>query len=74
MNNDQAEGNFKQLKGKIKETWGKLTDDDIALFNGQRDQFFGKLQEQYGIAKEEAEKKIKALEEASSSGSSTKAA
>lgn len=56
MNKDQVEGNWNQFKGKVKETWGKLTDDDIALFNGKKDQFFGKIQEKYGVAKEEAEK------------------
>lgn len=73
MNNEQADGKFEQFKGKIKETWGKLSDDDIALYNGQREQFLGKLKEHYGLASEDAEKKIKTLEEASSSGS-TKAA
>ena len=58
MNQNQMEGNWEQFKGKIKESWGKLTDDDIALYNGKRQQFFGKLQEKYGIAQEEAEKRI----------------
>jgi uncharacterized protein YjbJ (UPF0337 family) len=73
MNKEQAEGKFEQLKGKIKETWGKLSDDDVMLYNGQREQFFGKLKEHYGFAKEEAEQKLKALEESFDS-SSTKAA
>jgi uncharacterized protein YjbJ (UPF0337 family) len=73
MNKEQADGKFGQLKGKLKESWGKLTDDDVALYNGQREQFFGKLKEHYGLAKEEAEKQLKALEDASNS-SSTKAA
>lgn len=62
MNNEQAKGNWNQFKGKIKETWGRLTDDDIALINGKRDQFFGKVQETYGIAKQEAEESIKEFE------------
>lgn len=62
MNKDQVEGNWNQFKGKVKETWGKLTDDDIALFNGKKDQFFGKVQEKYGIAKEEAEKSVREWE------------
>jgi len=62
MNKDQAEGNWTQLKGKVKETWGKLTDDDIALLNGKSQQFFGKLQEKHGIAKEQAEKQLKEFE------------
>ena len=74
MNKEQTEGKFEQFKGKIKETWGKLSDNDIALFNGQREQFLGKLKEHYGLAKEDAEKKIKALEEASGCSSTNKAA
>jgi len=62
MNQDQAEGNWEQFKGKVKETWGKLTDDDIALINGKRQQFFGKLQEKHGIAQEHAEKQLKEFE------------
>lgn len=62
MNKEQAQGNWNQFKGKVKETWGRLTDDDIALFNGKKDQFFGKVQEKYGIAKEEAEKNIREWE------------
>lgn len=66
MNKEQIEGKNEQLKGKIKEAWGKLTDNDITLYHGQRDQFLGKLKEHYGLAKEDAENKIKALEEACS--------
>ncbi len=64
MNKEQTEGQFEQIKGKMKETWGKLTDNDIMLYNGKRDQLLGKLKEHYGLAKEDAEKKIQALEEA----------
>lgn len=63
MNSDQISGNFHKLKGKIKETWGNLTDDEIALYNGKQEQFFGKLQEKYGIAKDEAEKRLKRFED-----------
>ena len=63
MNEEQTSGKFEQIKGKLKEAWGKLTDNDFALYNGQRDQFLGKLKEHYGLAKEDAEKKIKALED-----------
>lgn len=73
MNIDQADGKFEQIKGKLKETWGKLTDDDIMLYNGKREQFVGKLKEHYGLAKEDADKKIKALEDACGCAS-TKAA
>jgi len=55
MNWDRIEGNWKTLSGKIKTQWGKLTDDDLAVVAGRRDQFAGKLQERYGIAKEDAE-------------------
>jgi uncharacterized protein YjbJ (UPF0337 family) len=56
MNWDQVEGKWKQLRGGIKEKWAKLTDDDLDRIAGRRDVFVGKLQERYGIAKEEAQK------------------
>lgn len=62
MNNEQISGKFDQLKGEIKKTWGKLTDDEVMLYNGNQEQFFGKLKERYGIAKEAAETQIKELE------------
>lgn len=74
MNKDQVEGNWNQFKGKVKETWGKLTDDDIALFNGKKDQFFGKIQEKYGVAKEEAEKSTQEWEKTYNYRSDDKAA
>ena len=58
MNADQIKGNWKQLKGKIKEQWGKLTDDDLLIINGQQDQLVGKLQERYGYTKEQAEREL----------------
>jgi uncharacterized protein YjbJ (UPF0337 family) len=58
MNWDQVAGNWKQFKGSVKEKWGKLTDDDLNVIAGKKDQLIGKLQERYGIAKEEAEKEI----------------
>jgi uncharacterized protein YjbJ (UPF0337 family) len=72
MNKEQVQGKSEQLKGSIKKTWGKLTDNDIMLLEGKRDQFIGKLKEHYGLSKEDAEKKIKALEDACQSN--TKAA
>jgi len=57
MNWDQVEGQWKQIKGSLKERWGKLTDDDLDVIAGNRDKFVGKVQERYGIAKEEAQKK-----------------
>jgi uncharacterized protein YjbJ (UPF0337 family) len=58
MNWDRVEGNWKQFRGKVKEQWGKLTEDDIAVINGRQDQLVGRIQERYGIAKEEAERQI----------------
>jgi uncharacterized protein YjbJ (UPF0337 family) len=58
MNTDQIKGSWKQLKGKIKEKWGKLTDDDLTVIAGERDQLLGKLQERYGYTKEQAEKEL----------------
>ena len=58
MNKDQAAGGWKELKGKIKQQWGKLTDDDMSQINGKRDELAGRLQERYGIAKDQAEKEI----------------
>lgn len=74
MNQDQVEGQFDQLKGEFKKTWGKLTDNDLMLYKGNRDKFFGKLQEYYGIAREEAENRVKAIEKSCSSCSSDRAA
>jgi uncharacterized protein YjbJ (UPF0337 family) len=59
MNWDQAAGNWKQFKGKVKEQWGKLTDDEVDEIAGKRDQLVGKIQKQYGISKEEAERQVK---------------
>jgi len=56
MNNDTMSGNWKQFTGSILEKWGKLTNDDLDVIAGQKDQMVGKIQEKYGIAKEEAEK------------------
>jgi len=62
MNRDIIEGNWKQLKGKLKEQWGKLTDDDIDVIEGKREMLAGKIQERYGITKDEAEKHVKEWE------------
>ena len=69
MNQDQMQGKFTQLSGTIKETWGRLSDNDIALANGKVDQFLGKLQETYGLSKEEAQKRFSELEKTCCSGS-----
>jgi uncharacterized protein YjbJ (UPF0337 family) len=54
MNWDRVEGKWTQMKGSLKQEWGKLTDDDLDYIAGSRDKLIGKLQERYGIAKEEA--------------------
>jgi len=62
MNRNRVEGNWKQLKGKIQEQWGKLTNDDLDVIAGNREKLAGRLQETYGIAQDEAEKQIEAFE------------
>jgi uncharacterized protein YjbJ (UPF0337 family) len=59
MNKDEIGGNWKQFKGKAKEKWGKLTDDDMTVIEGKRDQLVGKIQERYGYAKDQAENEVK---------------
>ena len=59
MNWDQIAGNWKQLKGRAKEQWARLTDDDLTFINGKRDQLVGRVQERYGIAKDDAERQVK---------------
>jgi uncharacterized protein YjbJ (UPF0337 family) len=77
MNWEQVEGKWKQYSGKAKEKWGKLTDDDLTMIRGKRDQLAGKIQERYGIAKEAAEAQIdefsRSLNEADHSDHATKA-
>lgn len=58
MNEDTIKGNWNQFKGKVKEQWGKLTDDDLDVINGQRDQLVGRLQEREGLARDAAEKQV----------------
>ena len=58
MNWDSIEGNWKEFKGKAKTQWGKLTDDDLAVINGRRDQLEGTLQKHYGYAKDQAKTEI----------------
>jgi uncharacterized protein YjbJ (UPF0337 family) len=59
MNWDQIEGKWKQWSGKVRAKWGKLTDDDIEVIAGRRDQLVGKIQERYGVTKEEADLQIR---------------
>jgi len=58
MNTEQMKGQWRQVKGEIKKQWGKLTDDELDRIAGEKDKLVGKLQEKYGITKEEAERQI----------------
>ncbi len=58
MNWDRIEGNWKQFKGNAKQQWGKLTDDQLEIIAGKRDNLAGKIQETYGLSKDEAEKQL----------------
>lgn len=63
MNNDILAGNWKQFHGMMLEQWGKLTKDDLDVAAGRRDQLVGKVQERYGVAKDEAERQVQEFEE-----------
>jgi uncharacterized protein YjbJ (UPF0337 family) len=58
MNWDQIEGSWKQFQGKIQARWGELTDDDLEIIKGNRKMLVGKIQEKYGIQKEQAEREV----------------
>ena len=60
MDWNRVEGNWKQVKGKVKEKWGNLTDDDLTTINSKRDQLEGKIQERYGIARKQVRKDVDA--------------
>ncbi len=72
MNSDIAQGNWTEIKGKIKTKWAKFTDNDVEAFKGNLDQIVGKVQQTYGFAKEKAEKEFQdfknSLSTATSSG------
>jgi uncharacterized protein YjbJ (UPF0337 family) len=61
MNWDEFAGNWKQVTGKVKEKWGKLTDDDLMVIAGKREQLTGLLQERYGYGKDHVEKEVDAF-------------
>ncbi len=61
MNWDSVEGNWKELKGKLRSKWAKLTDDDLENIAGKKDVLLGRLQQHYGIKKDEAEKQLDAF-------------
>jgi len=71
MNWDQIEGKWKQSTGVVKQKWGKLTDDDLTVIAGKKDQLVGKVQERYGIAREAAEKQVDEFTRAYNSTAST---
>ena len=58
MNWDRIQGNWKQFKGSVRQQWGKLTDDELDVFAGQRNLLMGRIQELYGISKDETEKQL----------------
>lgn len=58
MNRDRVKGQWKQIRGKVREQWGKLTDDDLDVIAGRRDQLLGRIQERHGLAREEAERQV----------------
>ena len=62
MNQDIFGGNWKQFKGRVKEEWGKLTDDDLDIIDGRREQLLGRLQERYGLARDKANEQLTAFE------------
>jgi len=59
MNWESIEGNWRQLKGRVREQWGRLSNDEVDVIAGRRDKLVGKLQEHYGIAREEAERQVR---------------
>ena len=58
MNWDKIEGRWMQMKGKIRSQWAKLTDDDMKLISGKKDMLVGRIQERYGMKKDEAEREV----------------
>ena len=62
MNWDRIEGSWRQFKGILKEQWGKITDDDIDVVLGRRDQLLGRMQISYGVGKDEVERQLRAWE------------
>ena len=59
MNWDRVEGNWKEFKGKAQQQWGKLTNDDLDQIQGRAQQLIGRIQERYGVARDEAERQVK---------------
>ena len=61
MNWDRIEGNWKQFKGRARQQWGKLTDDELEQIKGHRDELVGRIQERYGIERDEADRQVRDL-------------
>ncbi|KTD57562.1 CsbD family protein [Legionella shakespearei] len=59
MNTDIFEGKWEEVKGKVKQAWGKLTDDDLKVIEGSHQEIYGKLQKHYGYTKDQAEKAVR---------------
>jgi uncharacterized protein YjbJ (UPF0337 family) len=68
MNWDIVKGDWKQIKGKVKEAWGKLTDQDLDVIAGKREQLVGLIQKHYGLARDEAERQVERFERSHGSG------
>lgn len=62
MNQDRLKGRWKQVKGKLKENWGRLTDDDLDVIAGKREQLLGRIQQRHGLARDEAERQVREAE------------
>jgi uncharacterized protein YjbJ (UPF0337 family) len=60
MNEDTLKGQWTQLKGQVREQWGKLTNDDLDMIQGRSEQLIGKIQERYGVARDEAKRQVDA--------------
>jgi uncharacterized protein YjbJ (UPF0337 family) len=73
MNADQFQGKWKQLKGSVKQRWAKLTDDDLTMLSGKKDELVGKIQERYGITREQAEREADEWAQAAAGASDTRA-
>jgi len=70
MNWDRIEGNWKQFSGKVRAQWGKLTDDDLDVIDGRREELAGRIQEVYGVSKDEADQQIERFAGSLDSGTS----
>lgn len=63
MNQDRIQGRWRQIKGKVKEQWGRLTEDDLDVIAGRREQLLGRIQQRHGLARDEADRQVRAWEE-----------